>query len=132
MESVYHIVTIRVNETSWAHVWRLCSRYLGTGYDISDHLKPCGIITQLTLPGTPEWNGVFEQRNRTLLDMVRLMMSQTNLLMSFWGYALETAVFILREFQLSLLRGHYMRYGLGSTPDCLSAKFGDVRLMSNV
>jgi hypothetical protein len=33
MESVYHIVTIRVNETSWAHVWRLRSLYLGTGYD---------------------------------------------------------------------------------------------------
>jgi hypothetical protein len=33
MESVYHIVAIRVNETSWAHVWRLCFRYLGTGYD---------------------------------------------------------------------------------------------------
>jgi hypothetical protein len=33
MESVYHIVTIRVNETSWAHVWRLRSRYLGIGYD---------------------------------------------------------------------------------------------------
>jgi hypothetical protein len=33
MESVYHIVTIRVNETSWAHVWRLRSHYLGTGYD---------------------------------------------------------------------------------------------------
>jgi hypothetical protein len=34
MESVYHIVTIHVNETSWAHVWRLRSLYLGTGYDI--------------------------------------------------------------------------------------------------
>jgi hypothetical protein len=34
MEYVYHIVTIRVNETSWAHVWRLRSRYLGTGYDM--------------------------------------------------------------------------------------------------
>jgi hypothetical protein len=34
MKSVYHIVTIRVNETSWAHVWRLHSHYLGTGYDI--------------------------------------------------------------------------------------------------
>jgi hypothetical protein len=34
MESVYHIVAIRVNETSWAHVWRLRSRYLRTGYDI--------------------------------------------------------------------------------------------------
>jgi hypothetical protein len=33
MESVYHIVAIRVNETSWAHVWRLHSRYLRTGYD---------------------------------------------------------------------------------------------------
>jgi hypothetical protein len=31
MESVYHIVTIHVNETSWAQVWRLCSRYLRTG-----------------------------------------------------------------------------------------------------
>jgi hypothetical protein len=33
MESIYHIVAIRVNETSWAHVWRLRSRYLRTGYD---------------------------------------------------------------------------------------------------
>jgi hypothetical protein len=33
MESVYPIVAIRVNETSWAHIWRLRSRYLGTGYD---------------------------------------------------------------------------------------------------
>jgi hypothetical protein len=33
MESAYHIVTVRVNETSWAHVWRLRFRYLGTGYD---------------------------------------------------------------------------------------------------
>jgi hypothetical protein len=33
MASVYHIVAIRVNETSWAHVWRLHFRYLRTGYD---------------------------------------------------------------------------------------------------
>jgi hypothetical protein len=33
MESVYHNVTICVNETSWAHVWRLRSHYLGRGYD---------------------------------------------------------------------------------------------------
>jgi hypothetical protein len=33
MESVYHIVTIRVNEISWAHVWRLHSRYLRMGHD---------------------------------------------------------------------------------------------------
>jgi hypothetical protein len=41
MESIYHIVTIRVNETSRAHVWRLRSHYLGTGYDrnMTPHLK---------------------------------------------------------------------------------------------
>jgi hypothetical protein len=36
MESVYHIVAICVNETSWAHVWRLHSRYLGIGYDTNE------------------------------------------------------------------------------------------------
>ena len=41
--------------------------------------------------------GVFERRNRTLLDMVQSMMSQSDLPISFWGYALETAVFILNR-----------------------------------
>jgi hypothetical protein len=30
------------------------------------------------------------------------------------------------------LRGHHMRYGLGSIPNCLFSKFEDVRLMSNI
>ena len=50
-----------------------------------DHLSSCGIVSQLTPPGTPQWNGVSERRNRTLLDMVRSMMSQTDLPPSFWG-----------------------------------------------
>jgi hypothetical protein len=33
MESVYHFVTICVNEISWAHVWRLRSLFLRTRYD---------------------------------------------------------------------------------------------------
>jgi hypothetical protein len=63
----------------------------------SDHLKQCEIVPQLTPPGMPQWNGVSERRNRTLLDMVRSMMSQTDLPLSFWGYALETAVFTLNR-----------------------------------
>ena len=38
-----------------------------------------------------------EGRNRTLLDMVRSMMSLTDLLLSFWGYALELAPFTLNR-----------------------------------
>ncbi|KAL0416569.1 UNVERIFIED_CONTAM: Retrovirus-related Pol polyprotein from transposon RE2 [Sesamum latifolium] len=44
---------------------------------------------------TPQLNGVAERRNRTLLDMVRSMMSFTELPPSFWGHALETAVKLL-------------------------------------
>jgi hypothetical protein len=63
----------------------------------SDHLKQCEIIPQLTPPEMPQWNGVSERRNRTLLDMVRSMMSQTDLPLSFWGYALETVAFTLNR-----------------------------------
>ena len=49
------------------------------------------------LPGTPQRNGVSERRNRTLLDMVRSMMSLTDLPLSFWGYALETVAFTLNR-----------------------------------
>ena len=48
-------------------------------------------------PGTPQHNGVSEHHNRTLLDMVRSMMSFTDLPLLFWGYALETAAFTLNR-----------------------------------
>ena len=65
--------------------------------EFRDHLVQCGIISQLTPPGTPQWNGVSERRNRTLLDMVRSMMSHADLPSSFWGHALETVAFTLNR-----------------------------------
>ena len=69
--------------------------YLSQEFD--DHLRTCIIISQLTRPGTPQWNGVSERRNQTLLDMVRSMMSPTDLPFTFWGYALETVAFTLNR-----------------------------------
>src|SRR3954464_15056363 len=66
-------------------------------HEFDDHLKSCGIVPQVTPPGTPQRNGVSERRNRTLLDMVRSMMSQSDLPLSFWGYALETPAFTLNR-----------------------------------
>jgi hypothetical protein len=40
---------------------------------------------------------MFERRNRTLLDMVRSMMGQTDLSLSFGSYALETVAFTLNR-----------------------------------
>jgi hypothetical protein len=64
-------------------------------YEFKTYLRECGIVSQLTPPGTPQWNGVSERRNRTLLDMVRSMMSNATLPKSFWGHALETAALTL-------------------------------------
>ncbi|KAK8565436.1 hypothetical protein V6N12_058998 [Hibiscus sabdariffa] len=44
-----------------------------------------------------QWNGVSEKRNRTLLDMVRSMMSHTDLPTSLWGHALKTVAFTLNR-----------------------------------
>ena len=66
-------------------------------YEFGVHLKNCGIVSQLTPPGTPQRNGVSERHNRNLLDIVQFMMFLTNLPLSFWGYALETAAFTLNR-----------------------------------
>ena len=55
------------------------------------------IIRQLTMPFTPQQNGVAERRNRTLMDMVRSMMAQASLPISFWGDALLTAAYLLNR-----------------------------------
>ena len=68
-----------------------------SSYEFGLHLKQCGIVSQLTPHGTPQRNGVSEHCNRTLLDMVRSMMSLTVLPLLFWGYALETAAFMLNR-----------------------------------
>nr|GEV49690.1 cytochrome oxidase subunit 2, mitochondrial [Tanacetum cinerariifolium] len=60
-----------------------------------DHLKEHRIIAHRTPPYTPQHNDVSERRNRTLVVMVRSMMSQTTLLKSFWDYTLESATRIL-------------------------------------
>nr|GEV38769.1 retrotransposon protein, putative, Ty1-copia subclass [Tanacetum cinerariifolium] len=75
----------------------LCSDHGGEymSQEFLDHLKDHGIIAHRTPPYTPRHNGVSERRNKTLLDMVQSMMSQTTLLKCFWDYAHETAACIL-------------------------------------
>ncbi|KAK4385700.1 hypothetical protein Sango_2694000 [Sesamum angolense] len=58
-------------------------------------LEEAKIISRWTSPRTPHLNGVSEKRNLTLLDIVRSMMSFTELLLSFWVYALEMAAKLL-------------------------------------
>ena len=56
-----------------------------------------GIIHEYAIPYTPQQNGVAERRNRTLMDMVRSMMSHAGLSLYLWGEAINTAQYILNR-----------------------------------
>ena len=47
------------------------------------------------MPGIPQQNGVAERRNRTLMDMVRSMLSYNTIPLSLWMQALKTAAYLL-------------------------------------
>jgi transposase InsO family protein len=49
------------------------------------------------MPGTPQQNGVAERRNRTFMDMVRSMLSNSELLLFLWSEALKTVVYVLNR-----------------------------------
>ena len=80
-------------------------------------------------PVTPQHNGVSERHKRTLLDIVQSMMSLTNLPLSFWGYALETATFTLKGHHQNPLRRRLMNCGLARNQSCRFLKFGVAMLI---
>ena len=51
----------------------------------------------MSIPGTLQQHGVAERKNRTLLDMVRSMIAQANLPISYQGDALMIAATFLTE-----------------------------------
>nr|GFB60612.1 hypothetical protein [Tanacetum cinerariifolium] len=63
--------------------------------EFKDNLSKNVIVQHLTSLYTPQQNCVSERRNRSLLDMVRSMFNLMTLPLSFWDYALESAVRIL-------------------------------------
>ena len=56
-----------------------------------------GIIHEYSIPYIPQQNGVAERRNRTLMDMVRSMISHARLMLYLWGETLNTAQYILNR-----------------------------------
>ena len=58
------------------------------------YLRKEGVRHELTIPKTPEQNGVAERMNRTLVKSVRSMLSHAKLPHKFWPEALSTAVYL--------------------------------------
>ena len=64
---------------------------------IAKILQENGIVTQYTMLGSSDHNGVAKRRNRTLMDMVRSMRSYTKLPQYLWFKALRMTVYILNR-----------------------------------
>ncbi|PPQ72971.1 hypothetical protein CVT26_014516, partial [Gymnopilus dilepis] len=81
-----HGVTVKVFHTDRG------GEYLSQ--EFSDHLKKAGTVRRLTVHDTPEYNGVAERLNRTLMEKVRAMGHDSGLPKFLWGEALMHAVYI--------------------------------------
>ena len=80
----------------------------GGEYKSDPFLKICqneGIVRHFTVPGTPQQNGVAERMNRTLVDKVRCMLSQSGLSKAFWAEALMYASHIINRLPSTAIDG---------------------------
>ena len=59
-----------------------------TSSEFDEFLKQEGIKHELTIPKSPEQNGVAEWMNRTLVEKVRSILADSHLPKSFWAEAL--------------------------------------------
>ena len=53
-----------------------------------------GISHDLSCPRTPQQNRVVERKNKTLQEMARTMINETNIAKNFWAEAINTACYI--------------------------------------
>uniref|UniRef100_A0A1X7U6J2 Integrase catalytic domain-containing protein n=1 Tax=Amphimedon queenslandica TaxID=400682 RepID=A0A1X7U6J2_AMPQE len=64
-----------------------------TSNEFEEYLRK-GVKHELTIPKCPQQNGVVERLNRTLVEMVKSMLSGAKLPQRFWAEALVTAVYL--------------------------------------
>lgn len=62
-----------------------------------DLYKKSGIKRHKTCAYTPQQNGVSERMNRTIMDKVRCMLSETGFEKKFWDHAASTAVYLINR-----------------------------------
>ena len=55
------------------------------------------VFYNFSAPRTSQQNGVVEIKNRTLEDMARTMLCESNLLTTFWAEAVNTANYVLNQ-----------------------------------
>ncbi|KAL5570519.1 hypothetical protein UlMin_027094 [Ulmus minor] len=63
-----------------------------------------GVQHQLTIGYAPEKNGVFERKNRTVMETARAMLMEKGLPKTFWAEAVYTAVYLLNRCPTNVVK----------------------------
>jgi hypothetical protein len=70
---------------------------------VEEFLEEEGIKHEFSAPYTPQQNGVVERKNRTLIDMARMMLGEFKTLERFWSEAVNTAYHAINRLYLHRL-----------------------------
>ena len=97
-------------------VQHLCSDNKGeyTSGSFQEYCKSAGIRQQFSAPYTLQQNGVSERDGRTIMDITRCLLNETNLPKTLWREIASTAVFIINRLQHASIGGdtpHYRMFG---------------------
>ena len=87
-----------------------------TSTKFANYLKAEGIRHELTIPKTPEQNGVAERLNRTLVEMARSMLLDAKLSKKLWAEAIATAVYLKNRSPTKALKTTPYEAWHGTTP----------------
>jgi transposase InsO family protein len=71
--------------------------------EFRQYLEAQGIVHQTTCPDTPQQNGVAERKNRHLLEVVRALLIEAHMPLSYWGEALTSAVYLINRIPSSTI-----------------------------
>ena len=78
--------------------------------EFTTYLKLKGIHHQLTLPHSPQQNGVAETMNRTLIESARSMIAHAKLPNKYWAEAVATAAYIRNRTPTTAIKENVIPY----------------------
>lgn len=88
-----------------AHVQVLRSDHGGEylSSEFQQYLEARGIVHKTTCSYTPQQNGVAERKNRHLLEVVRALLIEAHMPLSFWGEALTSVAYLINRVPSSAI-----------------------------
>jgi transposase InsO family protein len=73
-------------------------------HQFGEYLRTAGIDHELTVPYSPQQNGVVERANRTIVDSARTMLNAASLPKTYWVAAVRTAVYLRNRLPTSAVK----------------------------